>query len=135
MVKGEAINPPALGSPTGYSHGMRIGEFIFVAGQIGGEPIGQGRVRLVSSEFAPQFERALANVLEVVRTAGGSPTSLVEMTVYVKDMEAYRRSRRELGEIWGRLVGREYPAMTLVAVSDLYEAGALVEIRAIAGLG
>lgn len=135
MVKGEAINPPALGPPIGYSHGMRIGDLIFVAGQVGGEPIGSGRLRLVSSEFAPQFERALANVLEVVRAAGGGPTSLVEMTVFVKDMSAYRKARPELGEIWKRLVGPSYPAMTLVAVSDLYEPGALVEINAVAGLG
>ena len=134
MVKGEPINPVALGPPIGYANGMRIGDLIFVAGQIGGEPIGQGRVRLVSSAFVPQFERALANVLEVVRAAGGSPTSLLEMTVYVKDMAAYRDSRKALGDVWARLVGREYPAMTLVAVSDLYEPGALVEIRAIAGL-
>jgi len=135
MVKGDIINPPALGAAIGYAHGMRIGDVVYVAGQVGGEPIGQGRIRLVSSEFVPQFERALSNVLEVVRAAGGSAESLVEMTIYVKDMAAYRRARKELGEVWSRLIGKKYPAMTLVAVSDLFEPGALVEINAVAGLG
>jgi enamine deaminase RidA (YjgF/YER057c/UK114 family) len=90
---------------------------------------------VVSKELVPQFERALENVLEVARAAGAGPEGIAEMVVYVKDMGAYRRSRHDLGEAWKRVMGRHYPAMTLVEVSDLFEDGTLVEIRAVAVLG
>lgn len=135
MVKGDPINPPALGPPIGYAHGMRVGDLIFIAGQIGADHIGNGKWKLASDRFAPQFEKALANVLEVVRAAGGDARSVVELTIFVKDMAAYRASRRELKESWKRFLGEYYPAITLVGVSDLYEAGALVEIRAVASVG
>lgn len=135
MVTTSRVDPPSLGPAVGYAHGFRAGDLLFVAGQIGGEPSAGGRHRVVSSEFVPQFEKALQNVLEVVRSAGGRADRLVEMTVYVKDLAAYRSHRRELGEAWKRTMGRHYPAMTLVEVSDLLEDGALVEIRAVAALG
>jgi enamine deaminase RidA (YjgF/YER057c/UK114 family) len=130
----EPINPPHLGRPLGYAHAIRVGSLLFLSGQIGGEALPNGRHRLVSLDFAPQFERALQNVVELVKAAGGRPENLVEMTVYVKDMETYRSARPALGDIWKRVLGRHYPAMTLVAVADLFEPDALVEVRAIAAL-
>jgi enamine deaminase RidA (YjgF/YER057c/UK114 family) len=129
----KAINPPALGKPSGYSHGVQAGKLLFVAGQVGARPEGQG-LRVVSPDFAPQFEAALGNVLEVVRAAGGRPSGVVEMTVFVKDLAAYRAARGALAEVWTRLMGAHYPSMTLVEVSGLFEPGTLVEIRAVASL-
>lgn len=135
MVKKAPVNPPGSGRPSGYANGFRAGDLLFVAGQIGGDPTPEGRHRLVSSEFVPQFEKALANVVDVVKAASGKATDLVEMTIYVKDIDAYRRTRKAIGPVWRRLLGTHYPAMTLVEVSDFFEEGALVEIKAVAALG
>jgi enamine deaminase RidA (YjgF/YER057c/UK114 family) len=117
----------------GYTHGVQAGKLLFVSGQVGAKPDGDG-LRVVSHDFAPQFEAALQNVLEVVRAAGGTPESVVEMTVFVTSMAQYRAARRELGQAWKRHFGSHYPAMTLVEVQGLYEPGSLVEVRAVAAL-
>ncbi len=134
MVNVKTVAPPELGPALGYSHGVRIGNLLFVAGQIGGEPLGDGRHKVVEGGLVAQFEKALENVVKVVSEAGSMPEHLVEMTVYVTDMDAYRSERKELGEAWRRVMGKHYPAMTLVAVSELFEAGAEVEIKAVAAL-
>jgi enamine deaminase RidA (YjgF/YER057c/UK114 family) len=127
-------NPPALGKPVGYTHGVQAGPLLFVSGQVGARPGRDGALQVVSTEFLPQFEAALDNVLEVVRSAGGQASSVVEMTIFVKDLAAYRAARRELGQAWRRRFGQHYPAITLVEVSGLFEPGSLVEIRATASL-
>lgn len=133
MVTPTIVNPPALGRPVGFSHGVRAGDLLFVAGQVGTIAGAHGQ-RIVSPEFVAQFEQALRNVTEVVTAAGGTPASIVEMTVFVLDLDVYRASREALGGVWKRVMGRHYPAMTLVAVAGLVDDGALVEIRAVAAL-
>jgi enamine deaminase RidA (YjgF/YER057c/UK114 family) len=125
------VNPAALATPRGYSHGMKgAGELLFVAGQIGWDREG----RLVSGDFVDQFARALDNVLEVVRAAGGGPDSVARMVAYVTDKAEYRRRTRELGAAWRQRMGLHYPAMALVEVKSLLEDGALVELEATAVL-
>lgn len=129
----ELVNPEELGPPQGYANGVRVragADLLFVAGQIGWGP-GQ---RLVGDSLAAQFEQALRNVLAVVRAAGGAPTDVVRMTVYVTDKPTYVAARREIGAAWRALLGRHFPAMTLVEVKDLLEPGAKVEIEATAAL-
>lgn len=133
MVKTTIVNPPALGRPVGFSHGVRAGDLLFVAGQVGSVPGAHG-LRIVSTDFVAQFEQALKNVLAVVTEAGGRAESIVEMTVFVTEVGVYRLSREPLGEAWKRVMGRHYPAMSLVGVAALVDDGALVEIRAIATL-
>lgn len=128
------INPLSLGKPVGYAHGMLAGKTLYVAGQVGARPDKDQALRVVSPEFGAQFEAALDNVLEVVRAAGGRPEHLVEMTVFVTDLGAYRAARGSLGNAWRKRLGSHYPAMTLVEVSGLLEPGALVEMRAVAAL-
>lgn len=128
------VNPPSLGKPLGYAHGMRSGNLLFLAGQIGAEPLPNGRHRVVAPGLVPQFEKALRNVVEIVASSGGSPASVLEMTVYVTSMLDYRAARAEVGEAWRRVMGRHYPAMTLVEVAGLFEEGAVVEIRAVAAV-
>lgn len=132
MVKPQIVNPPRLGPALGYSNGVQSRGLLFLAGQIGGEPKPTGRHRIVPGGLVPQFEKALENVLEVVRAAGASAQDIVEMTVYVTDMDAYRGARKPLGEAWKRRMGKHYPAMTLAGVASLFEPDAVVEIRAIA---
>jgi enamine deaminase RidA (YjgF/YER057c/UK114 family) len=134
-VKGlTPIEPGGWKAPKGYSNGIVTpagSRTLFVAGQIAWD----GEQRLVGgADFAAQFRQALANVLAVVRAAGGGPADLARLTIYVKDKRQYRASSKELGAIWRELVGPHYPAMALVQVSDLLEDGALVEIEGVAAL-
>lgn len=131
-MKIEKVNPESLGKASGYSHGVRAGHLVFISGQIGAVPRGDGRHTVVSQELVPQFRKALENVVEVTKAAGGTAEGIVEMTIFVKSMDAYRASRKELGEAWRAVLGKHYPAVTLVEVSDLFEDLTLVEIRAVA---
>jgi len=124
------INPKTLSDPRGYSNGMLCspGRILFVAGQVGWD----SSSRITSETFAGQFEQALRNVLEVVREAGGKPEHIGRMTLYVTDVAAYTRDAKRVGEHYRALVGKHYPAMTLVQVAALLEEGAMVEIEATA---
>lgn len=127
----EIINPESLGEPKGWNNGLLApagGRTLFVAGQTARDAEG----RIVDGGFIPQFERALLNVLEVVRAAGGGPENIGRMTVFVTDRAAYLAQLKELGALWRRLMGRHYPAMALVEVSALVDEGAVVEIEATA---
>ncbi len=124
----EAIDPRTLGAPSGYSHGMlgpAAGRVLFVAGQIGWD----GDQRLVGGGFVPQFERALANVLAVVEAAGGRASDLGRLTIFVTDRHAYLEALDAVGAAYRRVMGRHYPAMSLVEVAALLEPGAVVEIE------
>ena len=129
----EIVNPGSLEAPKGWNHGLLApagGRLLFVAGMAGwregtpGTPPG----------FVVQFTRALDQVLEVVREAGGSPEHVARMTVYVTNLAAYREERKRLGEVWRERFGRHYPAMALLEVKGLVDAGAQVEIEATAVL-
>src|SRR5262249_2063252 len=85
-----------------------------------------------AERFVLQIDRALKNVLEVVRAAGGSGESLARVTIYVTDKKLYCAKTREIGKIWRENVGRWDPAMTLAEVSALLEDEALVEVEATA---
>lgn len=135
MVVTDAVNPAALGRPSGYSNGVRAGNLLFVSGQIGATVDAKGKTKIVSPKFAEQFERGLLNVLAVVKEAGADATGIVELTIFVTDLKAYARARPALRDAWLRTMGKRYPAVTLVEVSGLLEKGAVVEIRAIAALG
>lgn len=127
----EIINPESLGAPKGWNNGMLApagGRLLFVAGQVATAADG----RLVAGDMAAQWERALENVLAVVRAAGGSATDIGRMTIYVTDRQAYLDARNTLRDVWRRQLGRHFPAMTLVEVNGLVEDGAVVEIEATA---
>ena len=126
------INPESLGAPRGWNHGVLAapgeGRLLFVAGMAGwsagmpGAPAG----------FVEQFARALDQVLAVVRSAGGEPSDVARMTVYVTDLAEYRASLAALGDAWRQRFGKHYPAMALLEVSGLVDKGAKVEIEATA---
>ena len=132
---GTPVNPPQWGTPLGYANAMRMDAFLLLAGQVGGDPDGKGRHRIVAGGFVAQFQKALENVVEVVKAAGGAPEDVLELTIYVTSMPEYRAARRDLGPAWKRVMGSHYPAMTLVAVSELFEEDAVVEIRGVAAVG
>ena len=128
----QLINPPELGRHSGYSQGVKTenGALLFVSGQIGWNEQG----RIVSADFVEQFEKALSNVLTVVRAGGGSPESLARLTIYVIDKREYMVNAKKIGEVYRRIVGKHYPAMTLVEVKGLLEVGAKLELEATAAL-
>ncbi|HYR51052.1 MAG TPA: RidA family protein [Candidatus Dormibacteraeota bacterium] len=129
----EVINPEALGVPKGWNNGLlapKEGRLLFIAGQAGWEEGASGK----PPGFAGQFARAMDKVLSVLRAAGGAPTDLARVTMYVTDLEAYRQSRKAIGEAWRERLGKHFPAVALVEVSGLVDPGAVVEIEATAVL-
>ena len=129
----DLVNPPRLAPPQGFSHGLLAqapGRLLFVAGQTATRADGPMARRDLTSQFAT----ALDNVIEVVRTAGGRPDHIAQLTIYVRDIEAYRGARPALGGIWAERMGSHYPAIALVEVGALVDRDAEVEIQAIAVL-
>ncbi|HLF84365.1 MAG TPA: RidA family protein [Blastocatellia bacterium] len=129
-MKMTVINPEALGQPRGYSNGMLFegGSVLFIAGQVGWDRDS----RIVSDDFAEQFAQALENVLAVVRQAGGGPESVGRLLIFVTDKNEYSSRLRDIGTAYRQLMGKHFPAMTLVEVSSLLEHLAKVEIEALA---
>jgi enamine deaminase RidA (YjgF/YER057c/UK114 family) len=127
----ETVEVPGWPRPRGYANGV-VGEgrVLFVAGQIGWQPDGSW----AHSDLAGQFGQALENVLAVVRAAGGNVEHIASLTVYVTDIEAYRRDHRAIGAAYRSVLGKHFPAMALVGVTALVEPRALVEIQAYATL-
>jgi enamine deaminase RidA (YjgF/YER057c/UK114 family) len=127
----ELINPDSLGRPRGYSNGILAepgGRLLFIAGQIAWNNDQQ----IVSEDFVAQFDRALENVLTVVKAAGASASDVARLVIYVTDKAEYKSRTRELGDCWRSRMGTHYPAMALVEVKGLLEDEAKVEIEAIA---
>jgi enamine deaminase RidA (YjgF/YER057c/UK114 family) len=125
------VNPSSLARPSGFSHAVvATGTTVHLAGQTGMTADGS----IVGGGVVAQFERALGNLLAALEGAGGSPSDLVSMTVYVVDMDEYRAHSREIGQVWKRLVGTDYPAMAGIGVARLWDAEALVEVQGVAVL-
>src|SRR3954447_18446893 len=127
------VNPSVLGSPRGYSNGLIAdagGRLLFVAGQIAWNQ----QQQIVSDDFVEQFDRALANVVLVVAEAGGTPTQIARLVIYVTNKQEYLARTVEVGERYRRHMDRHYPAMVLVEVKSLLDDKAKVEIEAIAVL-
>ncbi|MCY0940770.1 RidA family protein [Streptomyces antarcticus] len=128
----ERINPAELSPPTGFSHAVAAtgSRLVFLAGQTALDTSG----KVVGESLPEQFECALANLLAALAAAGGAPADLARVTVYATDVAAYRTHAAELGRVWRRLAGRDYPAMALVGVVRLWDEEALVELDGVAVL-
>ncbi|MFE1442300.1 RidA family protein [Streptomyces sp. NPDC058739] len=131
-MSAERVNPPELSPPTGFSHavvatGSRV---VFLAGQTALDTDG----KVVGDTLPEQFERALGNLLAALEAAGGTPADLARVTVYATDVAEYRARAAELGRVWRRLAGREYPAMAVVEVVRLWDEAARVELDGFAVL-
>lgn len=124
------VNPPELARASGFSHAVVAGSTVYLAGQTALDADGG----IVAGDVVAQFERALANLLTALRAAGGAPGDLVSLTVYIVDMEDYRARARDIGAVWQRLVGRDYPAMAGIGVARLWDTEALVEVQGTAVL-
>ena len=128
----ERVDPPELAKPAGFSHAVlaTTNRIVFLAGQTALDGAG----RIVGAGVVAQFERALGNLLTALRAAGGAPEHLATLTVYAVDLADYRAHAREIGAVWRRLVGTDYPAMAGIGVARLWDDEALVEVQGIAAL-
>ena len=125
----EFLHPPHWMRPSGYSNGVAAeGRQIFVAGQIAWDAERQ----IVSDDFVAQVEQALRNIVHVLAEAGARPEDLVRLTWYVVDKREYLARSNEVGEAYRRVIGRHFPAMTLVQVAAMVDDRAKVEIEATA---
>ena len=124
------VNPEGWPQPRGYANAMLADNgVLFIAGQIGWDA--QGRL---APDFVSQFRQALANIRTIVESAGGRVEQIARLTWYVTDVEQYRAKARDIGAAYRELLGKHFPAMTVVEVSSLVEKDALVEIEATAVL-
>jgi enamine deaminase RidA (YjgF/YER057c/UK114 family) len=126
------LAPADWKAPIGYANGIEVeaGRIVFVAGQVGWN----AQQVFQSEALVPQFEQALKNVLAVLAEAGGRPEHICRMTAYCCDKPQYLAVRGELGAIWKRLMGRHYPAMSMIFVSDLLDHPGKIELEATAVL-
>jgi enamine deaminase RidA (YjgF/YER057c/UK114 family) len=123
------LHPKNWMRPSGYSNGVAAeGRQVFVAGQVGWN----ARQEIVSDDFVAQVEQALQNIVEILAEADANPKHLVRLTWYITDKPEYLARSTEVGEVYRRVIGRHFPAMTLVQVVALVEDRAKVEIEATA---
>ena len=125
----QILQPEGWAAPRGYANGIAAeGRVLFVAGQVGWNARGE----FETDDFVAQVEQALSNVVAVLHAGDAGPEHLVRLTWYVTDKATYVARRTDIGAVYRRVIGRHYPAMTLVVVAGLLEDGALVEIEATA---
>jgi enamine deaminase RidA (YjgF/YER057c/UK114 family) len=126
----QILLPRGWASPIGYANGVAVdaGRIVFIAGQVGWD----AQQKFHSEDIVPQFEQALVNVLAVLAEAGGEARHICRITAYCCDKQAYLAARRELGAIWRRLMGTNYPAMSMIFVSDLLDSPGKIELEATA---
>lgn len=119
------LNPKDWPRPSGYSNGIEAeGKFIFVAGMVGWDVEGN-----FPAGFAAQFEQALENTVAVLRAGDAGPEHIVRMTWFIKDLEVYRQNVSAVGQIYRKVIGKNFPTMTVVGVNDLVEREAVLEIE------
>jgi reactive intermediate/imine deaminase len=123
IVKADKLRDPGARA---YSHGVRVGNLLFLAGQTGTDANGQ----MVAGDFAAQARQTFANIQTVLEAAGGTLDNLVTMTVFITDM----RYGDEFTRLRGEILKRDFPASALIGVSQLAPPNGLIEIQAIAAL-
>ena len=125
----KVLQPKEWKPPIGYANGISTtGRLVFVAGQVGWN----AEQKFESEDITPQFEQALKNVLAVLAEAGGRPEHICRITAFCCDKPAYLAARGALGRIWRRHMGKHYPAMSMIFVSDLLDSPGRIELEATA---
>jgi enamine deaminase RidA (YjgF/YER057c/UK114 family) len=119
------VNPPGWKRPSGYSNGVVENGFLFLSGQVGCNEVGE-----FPSDFVAQIRQALSNICAVIEAAGAKRERIVRLTWYVTDRQAYKARLAEIGAAYRAVIGRHFPAMSVVEVSALIDDAAQVEIEA-----
>ena len=125
----QLLHPKSWSPTKGFSNGVAAeGRQVFVAGQVGWN----ARQQMVDDDFVAQVEQALRNIVDILAEADARPEHLVRLTWYITDKREYVARSKEVGQAYRRVVGRHFPAMTLVQVAALLDDRARVEIEATA---
>ncbi|MDX1736597.1 MAG: RidA family protein [Alphaproteobacteria bacterium] len=123
------LHPSSWKKASGYANGIEAkGRLVFVGGQIGWN----GQQVFETDDFVAQIEQTLQNIMDVLKEAGGEASHITRLTWYVKDKKEYLARLKEVGGAYRNVLGRHFPAMTMVQVADLVEDEAKVEIEATA---
>lgn len=123
------IQPPAWAPAKGYANGVAArGTQIFVGGQIGWN----AQQQFESDDFIAQCAQAMRNLMTVLGAAGATAGDLVRLTWYITSRDEYAAAAAEVGRLYREVVGRHFPAMSVVVVAGLVEPRAKVEIEATA---
>jgi enamine deaminase RidA (YjgF/YER057c/UK114 family) len=122
------INPAGLAAPSGYSHGTLSGNTLY----LGGQTALDADMNIVGDTIVEQFRQAFSNVLATLAEAGGRPSDLVSLTIYLTDIPDYQAHGREIGKVWRELAGPSYPAMAGIGTTALWQPEALIEIMGVA---
>jgi enamine deaminase RidA (YjgF/YER057c/UK114 family) len=122
------VNPSDLPTPSGFSHGIRAGDTVYLAGQTALD----AGMKIVGDDIVTQFRQALSNVLTTLREAGGEPSHLVSLTIYLTDIPDYQAHGREIGRVYRELIGDWYPTMAGIGTTGLWQPEAMVEIQGVA---
>jgi enamine deaminase RidA (YjgF/YER057c/UK114 family) len=118
------VNPPDLPEPVGFAHAVVAGGAVYLGGQIGeGETL------------VEQFDSAAGRIVTALNAAGAKPDELVSLVVYTTEIDEYRASTHELGEVWQKHFGKRYPAMALIGVGALMDPEAKIELMGVAVVG
>ena len=117
--------PEGWPRPRGYSNGIQAeGSFVFVAGMVGWNQDGE-----FPDDFPGQFELLLQNTVAVLAEAGAGPEHVVRMTWYVTALDLYKSCLAEVGRIYIEMMGKNFPVMAVIGISELVEKKALIEIE------
>ncbi|MGD9862857.1 MAG: RidA family protein [Pseudodonghicola sp.] len=126
------IHPEGWAPAKGYANGVLAGDgTLYIGGQIGWT----AEQKFESHDFIGQMEQALRNILAVVEAAGGTAADITRLTWFVKSKAEYMAHQAEIGRSYRAVLGRNFPAMSLLVVADLLEDEALLEIEATAFIG
>jgi len=123
------VNPPGWKRPSGYSNGVVENGFLFLSGQVGWNEAGE-----FSTDFVEQVRQALSNICAVIEAAGAKPEQIVRLTWYITDRQTYKARLAEIGALYREIIGRHFPAMSVIEVGGLVEDAAQVEIEATVAL-
>lgn len=126
-MSARVLLPEGWAPPIGYANGIEVtaGRIVFIAGQVGWDE----QQIFQSEDLVPQFEQALKNIVAILAQAGGKPEHICRMTAFCIDKPGYLKVRSELGAIWRRLIGKHYPAMSMIFVSDLLDSPGKIELE------
>ena len=129
MTRHKFLNPEGMGPAVGFSYGAipAEGNTLYIAGITGHYPD-----LSIDDGIVEQFARACGALAGVIEDAGGEPSDLVSVTIYCTRMEDYRQNLKPIGAAWRAVFGKEFPAMALIGVSELFDPNASVELVGIA---
>jgi enamine deaminase RidA (YjgF/YER057c/UK114 family) len=129
----EAVNPEGWLRAPGWAHAIAVknGEvtFVKVAGQVGWNMSTQ---ELVSDDLAAQYEKALENITTLVKAAGGETLDIIELRIYTTNVKEYNSRIKEMGQAFRNQIGKHFPTITMLGVTDLFKEDIKVEIEATA---